>query len=804
MAMTYQNFASLGVNLNRQKYGPLDISNVFTSENDLKYYLTKGAHTEGVSEYWYKNANEKVVPYPYEGQVLATVINGVVNVYALALDADGAFVTQEIAGKIEVDGSTIKLNDAGELELVGLPTDVEGKTYVPSYVNGVLTWAEPDTSTAEGQAQEIEGLKTRTATLELTVNGKGEGEERVDGLVDLVADNAQAIVDEAAARDAADKVLEGKIADVLQAAKDYADANDADTVYDDSDLQTRVKALEDEERYDDTALSNRVSDLEDAINGTDEIDGLEARVAAMEVFWDAAEDSDGIVNKLKEIQDYIESDESGAAEMAGHIQDNADAIAVLNGDAEGSVNKKIADAIEPLATTEALNGVKATAEAAATKEYTDAELAKKVDKEAYETDKATFAVASEVADTYVTKAAFEAHEEDIENELLAYAKTAEVNAELARKVASGTIAHTTEEVAEGVSVNGTVMNIVVDAFTKAETRQYVADTISQMTGGESAADVLLALNNYKSDNDARVGAIETKNTEQDASIAAVLSKAEQGIADAAKVAADLVTANGNITSNTNEIAVVKGTITTVNETLSGKITALENKDIELAGLISGLDTAVKGHATTIGEHAAAITALQTKDTELAGQISAVDAKFASYYDKDTVDEKVKAAVDAIPEVDFTPYATNEYVGSELAKKANAADVYTKDEANTEFMTQDEVDARINALIVAADPEGGKTITDIQNLVKYVDENAGEIAALVTSVGENSAKLSDVETAIADHAAKLATMVIPKASTEVTVADDGTLGIGEISTDKLVQGSKTLVLFGGDAEVSAAE
>ena len=52
MAMTYQNFASLGVNLNRQKYGPLYISNVFTSAADLKYYLTKGTFTEGVSEYW--------------------------------------------------------------------------------------------------------------------------------------------------------------------------------------------------------------------------------------------------------------------------------------------------------------------------------------------------------------------------------------------------------------------------------------------------------------------------------------------------------------------------------------------------------------------------------------------------------------------------------------------------------------------------------------------------------------------------------------------------------------------------------
>ena len=40
--------------------------------------------------------------------------------------------------------------------------------------------------------------------------------------------------------------------------------------------------------------------------------------------------------------------------------------------------------------------------------------------------------------------------------------------------------------------------------------------------------------------------------------------------------------------------------------------------------------------------------------------------------------------------------------------------------------------------------------------------------------------------------------MPKASAEITMAEDGTLGIGEVSTDKLVQGFKTLVLSGGTA------
>lgn len=161
MAFEYQGFATLGVNLNRQKYGPLDISAVFTSAADFNYYISKGTQTEGVSEYW-----KAVIPYPYAGQVLATVIDGVVNVFALKEKDDGTFETQEIGGKVEVDGKTIKINDAGALELVGLDEVETGKTYVPSLVNGTLTWSEPDTTTVEGLTAAIDGLGKRTTALE--------------------------------------------------------------------------------------------------------------------------------------------------------------------------------------------------------------------------------------------------------------------------------------------------------------------------------------------------------------------------------------------------------------------------------------------------------------------------------------------------------------------------------------------------------------------------------------------------------------------------------------------------------------
>jgi hypothetical protein len=921
MAMNYQNFASLGVNLNRQKYGPLDISNVFTSAADLKYYLTKGTFTEGVSEYWYKNANDKIVPYPYEGQVLATVIDGVVNVYALALDAEGNFTTQEIGAKVEVDGKTIKLND-GKLELVGLPTDAAGKTYVPSYVNGVLTWAEPDTSTAEGQAQEIEGLKTRAKALEDTVNGTADTE----GLVAKVA--ALEAVDNAtqAELDAYKEVVTSAIAAGVKEAKDYADAQDADTIYNDSELRGRIEIIEGDylkeaDKYDDTAVKGRldtaeskISSLEESvgdaskgltkaiadekaraeaaekalgerIDAIDFIDGDELD-AAMEVVESAANDytdeqiaaieeaisklnhfTTKIVTSVDDVTEtgvlYLIKDESvegidkyneyivvdGTAVLIGdtttdlsnyynksEIDSTVEAIEEAIAD-EVDAREALAEEVEALkaidnATQAELDAYKevvtsaiATAKSEAIADA-DGKLTNKVNTSDFETFKGEnttaigtakqeaidaaaqaveakgYAVATEVAGTYATKSALTEAVEGIENDLLAYAKTADVNAELAKKIETGSIAHSSESLTEGVTVDGTKLNIVVDAYTKQETRDYVADVIEDMTGGESAADVLLALNNHLDTYNEKVGQIDAKDAAQDTAIAAAKAQADKGVEDAATVAGDLVTANLAIADNTREIGVAKSSIETVNTTLTGKITALENADTTIKSDITtlqGVVTGEGGHASRLAALEGRATNLEARDTELAALIQANTDKFAGYYTKDEVDSAVQGAIDAIPDVDLDPYAKTADVNAALALKANAADVYTKGEADAAFMTQTEVDDRINALIIAADPEGGKTITDIQNLVKYVDENAGEIAGLVTTVEGHTDTIGQHTTAIANINDTIAAIVQPRASKEITVAEDGTLGIGEVSTDKLVQGNDTLVLSGGSAK-----
>lgn len=94
MAMEYQGFATLGVNLNRQKYGPLDVSSVFISVADLNYYTSKGTIvSDEVSSYW-----KNIVPYPYAGQMVSLVVDKDVFVYKLVENDNGTFDTLAIGG----------------------------------------------------------------------------------------------------------------------------------------------------------------------------------------------------------------------------------------------------------------------------------------------------------------------------------------------------------------------------------------------------------------------------------------------------------------------------------------------------------------------------------------------------------------------------------------------------------------------------------------------------------------------------------------------------------------------------------
>ena len=109
------------------------------------------------------------------------------------------------------------------------------------------------------------------------------------------------------------------------------------------------------------------------------------------------------------------------------------------------------------------------------------------------------------------------------------------------------------------------------------------------------------------------------------------------------------------------------------------------------------------------------------------------------------------------------------------------DVYTKGEVDgllkDKLHTQAEIEniaaAKINALIGAADDEGGETIQNVANLVDYVEKNAGEIAQLVTDVKKaNDNASAAVETAnSASEAAKSAAQVAGEAKEQAQAAQE---------------------------------
>lgn len=112
MAFEYQNFASLGVNLNRQKYGPLDIAYVFQNETDFEWYVSKGTQNSATkSTYW-----DNVVPYPYPGLITAVIIGNDVSV-RVVIDEDGNW--KEVGSN-----NSPMLFVAGETEMLNIADDI--------------------------------------------------------------------------------------------------------------------------------------------------------------------------------------------------------------------------------------------------------------------------------------------------------------------------------------------------------------------------------------------------------------------------------------------------------------------------------------------------------------------------------------------------------------------------------------------------------------------------------------------------------------------------------------------------------
>lgn len=129
---------------------------------------------------------------------------------------------------------------------------------------------------------------------------------------------------------------------ILKQAQTYADGKDAaiaEAKKVGTDAAAAVKTLED-------GQVKKNADAISVLNGTSAVDGsVDKKVAdAINEFSTKISD-DSTVNTFKELIDYAAAHQDEYSTLSGNVQKNTTAIATLNGDGAGSVNKKVADAI---------------------------------------------------------------------------------------------------------------------------------------------------------------------------------------------------------------------------------------------------------------------------------------------------------------------------------------------------------------------------------------------------------------------------------------------------------------------------
>lgn len=420
--------------------------------------------------------------------------------------------------------------------------------------------------------------------------------------------------------------------------------------------------------------------------------------------------------------------------------------------------------------------------------------------ETYTADKTTFATKTDLenkVDTtaYTNDMAKVAKTEDVNSQFKAVGDRLDLVDETIENNAAA-VTETLKDYAKTSEVATTLENYYTksEVYTKSETDNKIDAKIASVTGGESAADVKSALESYRDALNQEVWGVDAANwtttTTEDGKTKVVYepnySKVSRIDTLENKVGQLESTDEAHaqsISDHSSRIGTLETGVKDLQDglsTVSGAYTSLNTKvTTEVAPKVEALDTAINGDSglvSTVAGHSTKLSGLETKDAELAGKIQANTDKFADYYTKSEEDAAHKDLSDAIKNVDlssrvavsdFETYktsvktqldekavasevaATFETVNTEVAKKADKDSVYDKTTAEATFVKSADfeslVDARINTLIDGANSTD--TITNVTNLVAFVNENAGDIAQLVTDVQANS-------TAIAEHAATL--------------------------------------------------
>jgi hypothetical protein len=793
---------------------PLDASEV--------YYSLEAAQTYAAT------------PAAYVGQKIVVIEDNKVTHYSVE---DAAGTLKEVGVRPVGDGKSITVSAEGVVSILG----------VASADSLTLPRMKEDKSGIEWVpvSQVVQGDGNDNTTYEFTelVKGEGDAAETYGFSIKTLFNGTE--VEGGAIEIAFDVYTKSEADDKFLAKADY-------TPYDDTALANRVKAVEDNKA--DKAETLAGYGITDAYTKTEVETAISDAVSGI-----LGEDVKEAYDTLKEIQDILEGTDGETIDgLIETVADNKAKIEILNGgtDVAGSVDKKIADAVAPLATTEALNDVKATAEAA----QTAGQVAT-----AIETALADYSTTEEVGTAIETALEDYYTAEEVDNK--GYAVASDVERDYAKKATTLagygiTDAYTKNEIDAKIGTPGTPAikdsegNVTTEAvagtgvFASTYSKAELNALLDEIEGGstESAASVARQLDEYKTANNQRVADIEVAvgkdvNGEEPATglfleVDQARAQADRGVEDAAK-ASQAVTqlAEGKVAANESNIKNLQALVGAIGD----------GKTDTLAGMIGALQAHDQAHAVEFGT--------------LSGKVDQNTADIAKK--ANATDVYTKGETDAL----LVPYAlaanvyTKDAADQLFGTKANAADVYTKTEVNTELAKKLEADAltpyakstdvantyatiaALEAIYKAGEGETAATgilaeeiarataaekkiaddlallienpteaLDSVKELIEHVTEHGTAVEGIITRLDGHDTAIAGLDERLGaieakpDYvlpAATLETLGGVKLSAEIGTNDAGQMEIKSVSTDKLVQGAEELVLFGGKADGAAS-
>lgn len=818
---------SFGKVMSRMAAQPLDISEIWYDKTELETYAASDATA-------------------YAGQKVTYVDQENNKVYQYSIQTDGTL--KEIGVAPTGDETSITVSAEGLVAMFGFAGAETGSVPVKDAETGKLAWKTLEEIGAgdgnDDTTYEFTALKKTTGEGEtaveeiygITIQAKFNGQNQGDPISIAFDVYTKAEADAKFALKGEDAYDDTELAGRVKAIEDdYLKTAD---MYDDTALAARVKTLEDAGYIDSTALEPyaKTEDVntelakkadKDAYNQTvEDLDALEAKVDAFLTGTGATDALDSLQELIEyinthddvEISSILEDIQALENKLAGvdttvvtYVTAAIDALKIgeyakaadLTALA-GRVEVLEAKPFDTYATIEALNEVRATAEAAQTKqEVADAIDAKleAADLNQYATKQeiteAGYAVATEVANTYAQKV-------DV---------------------------YTKDEV-----------------YSKSETDTAIADAVKSATGGESASDVLIELNNYKkavnrelwgaeevadyTATESRIDAIESADAAQDTLIANNTALAQKGVDDA-KTANDAIAA---LTGAGGRFAVIEADVANLKTTTEGhgttlgdhetRVVAIENAIKDGGSLdlrLDALEAADIAQSTTNTQLQEQITSNKTLlDTLNNTTIPGIQTTLGNKADASSVYTKTdigtiaegKTLIDMINEAAAGAEYNDTQVKADIAANADAIATLAG-EGNTSTVAKNAADiAALDATLKAAIENDGEGLDSIKELATWIETHGPQAAAMAESITALEAKVDTGDQKVSEYvAAQIAVSAyeLPvatlealggiKASESITVAEDGTATVAKVTTDVLINGANELVLYGGNSKVT---